>query len=53
MDAVILAVAHNQYISMKKEEWGNIMNGKGIFIDVKSIYPQNFFTDTNIIHWRL
>jgi len=53
MDTVILGVAHNQYISMKKEEWKNILNEKGVFIDVKSIYPKDFFNGTNITHWRL
>ena len=53
MDTVILGVAHNQYISMRKEEWKNILNEKGVFIDVKSIYPKDFFTGENILHWRL
>lgn len=53
VDAVILAVAHDQYKTMQIEEWQNIFNGIGILIDVKSIYNKDFFIDTNISHWRL
>ena len=53
VDAVILAVAHNQYQSMKQPDWLSVFNGKGVFIDVKSIYKENYFNDTNINHWRL
>tara|TARA_B100000686_G_C16798760_1_gene984356 strand:+ start:395 stop:1684 length:1290 start_codon:yes stop_codon:yes gene_type:complete len=53
VDAVILAVAHDQYKSMHKKEWKKIFNDKGVFIDVKSIYEKDYFNDTNINHWRL
>jgi len=53
IDVVILAVAHDQYKSMQKEDWQMIFNGKGIFIDVKSIYDKDFYSGTNISHWRL
>jgi UDP-N-acetyl-D-galactosamine dehydrogenase len=52
-DAVILAVAHDDYKEFNKEQWQKMFNGSGIFIDVKSIYEKDYFIDTNIIHWRL
>jgi UDP-N-acetyl-D-galactosamine dehydrogenase len=52
-DAVILAVAHDDYKEFNKEQWQKMFNGSGIFIDVKSIYEKDYFTDINIIHWRL
>jgi len=52
-DAVILAVGHNEYNEISKEQWQTFFNGKGIFIDVKSIYKNDYFTNTDIKHWRL
>ena len=52
-DAVILAVAHDEYKGIAKEQWQKMFNGKGVLIDVKSIYDKDFFTDTDINHWRL
>jgi len=52
-DAVILAVAHDDYKEFNKEQWQEMFNGNGVLIDVKSIYEKDYFTDTNIIHWRL
>ena len=52
-DVVILAVAHDDYKKFNKEQWQKMFNSKGVFIDVKSIYPKDFFTGKNILHWRL
>ena len=52
-DAVILAVGHNDYKEISKEQWQTLFNGKGIIIDVKSVYDSDYFTDTEINHWRL
>jgi len=52
-DVVILAVGHNDYKEITKEQWLNLFNSKGILIDVKSIYDSDFFTNTEIKHWRL
>jgi len=52
-DVVILTVAHDNYMGMAKEQWQKILNGKGVFIDVKSIYEKDFFIKTSISHWRL
>ena len=53
IDAVILAVAHDEYKSIKIDNWVDIMNRKGIFIDIKSVFPINYFLDSTINHWRL
>jgi len=52
-DAIIVAVSHDQYKSMKKEIWLKKMKNTGVFIDVKSMFPKDFFAETNIVHWRL
>ena len=52
-DVLIIAVAHNEYKSMKKETLIHLFKSKGILIDVKSIYPKDFFSDTNITYWCL
>ena len=53
IDVVILAVAHDRYKKLTKEELQKLFNSDGVLIDVKSIYEKDYFTDTNIIHWRL
>ena len=52
-DAVIVAVAHNTYKEFTKEQWEKMFDGNGVFIDVKSIFNNDYFTGTNINHWRL
>jgi len=52
-DVVILAVGHNDYKELSKEQWLNLFKCKGVLIDVKSIYDSDFFTNTDINHWRL
>jgi len=52
-DVVIVAVAHDEYKKMSKKEWLTIINKNGIFIDIKSIYDKDYFSNTNITHWRL
>ena len=52
-DAIIIAVAHDNYKGLTKEQWQKMFNDNGVLIDVKSIYKKDYFTDTNIIHWRL
>jgi UDP-N-acetyl-D-glucosamine/UDP-N-acetyl-D-galactosamine dehydrogenase len=53
LDAVVLAVAHNQYKSIKIDKWQKMFNANGVFIDIKSIYSKDYFIDTTISHWRL
>ena len=41
-DAVLLAVAHDQYKTMKPEEIKDLIKGNGILYDLKSILPKTF-----------
>jgi len=52
-DVIILAVAHDEYRSINKEEFKNMFNSNGIIMDVKSIYEKDYFMNTSIKHWRL
>ena len=53
MDAIIVAVSHDQYKLMGKKNWMKMFNSKGVFIDVKSIANKEFFFDTTIQYWQL
>ena len=53
VDAIVLAVGHSKYELMKQKEWLKLFKKKGIFIDVKSIFDNNYFNATNIKHWKL
>jgi UDP-N-acetyl-D-galactosamine dehydrogenase len=37
-DAIVLAVAHNEYLNLKEEFFESMLSGKGIIMDVKGIY---------------
>ena len=39
-DAVVCAVAHNNFIKMTKLDWGNLIKEKGIIFDLKGIVPR-------------
>jgi len=52
-DAVILAVGHERYRDINKNQWKKILRPDGIIIDVKSIYENDIFADSKIRYWRL
>ena len=52
-DVVVLAVSHDNYKSINKKTWLQLLNNKGVFIDVKSMKPKDFFSDKPIRHWCL
>lgn len=52
LDAVILAVAHNDYRAMPADDWRARLQQGGVFVDVKSIFtPQDF--PTGVDYWSL
>jgi len=53
MDAVIIAVGHNEYRNFNKDNFLRMMKPNAVFIDIKSLYNSKIFMDTNIKHWRL
>ena len=38
--AVLLTVSHRQFIDFKKEDWENLIDHNGIFMDLKGIIPR-------------
>ena len=52
-DVIILAVGHEQYKKFRSFEWDKLLKGKGILIDIKSIYSNSIFSKTNRVYWRL
>jgi UDP-N-acetyl-D-galactosamine dehydrogenase len=52
LDAIILAVAHRQYLELSPEALIQCMNPHGIFLDVKSVFNPNTFPE-KIIYWSL
>ena len=52
-DAIILAVAHNQYLDIPLSKWRNLLSKNGLIVDIKSLYSKEFFSGTDLKHWRL
>ncbi len=52
-DVVILAVPHKKYKKISISDWKKILSNNGIFIDIKSIYEKDYFSNSTIKHWRL
>ena len=51
-DAVIVAVAHDEYKSLDKAYFESLMNGTPIFFDLKGIYEE-INSDNGLMYWRL
>ncbi len=49
-DAVIVAVAHRDYASLQESDFLNLMNTKGILVDIKGLYRKKI---TNLAYWSL
>ena len=39
--AIIVAVAHNEFISLKKSDWENMSHENRVLIDIKNILPND------------
>lgn len=52
-DAVLLAVAHKEYIELTAAELGNIMKQPALIIDVKAVYDREELEKNGIRLWRL
>ena len=53
VDVVIIAVSHKEYHSIELDAWKKILNKPGVLIDIKSVYSKNYFSKSEIAHWRL
>jgi len=49
-DAIIIAVAHKEYISLKEADFTSLLNEKGIVVDVKGTYRNKI---KNLTYWSL
>ena len=41
-NVVILAVAHNQFVELDKEDWNNLLADEGFIFDIKGALPREF-----------
>lgn len=56
MDAVIVAVAHTQFLGLNKESVSGFYNpkhGKKVFMDIKGLFDRNEYLTEDYIYWRL
>ncbi len=56
VDALIIAVAHDEFGGMTKEEIGgyfNPANAKKVLVDIKGILERKEYTNEEYIYWRL
>ena len=56
MDAVIIAVAHKEFLKLNKEDikaFYNASNAKNVLADIKGLFNRNEFTDEEFVYWRL
>ncbi|MCB1051665.1 MAG: nucleotide sugar dehydrogenase [Acidobacteria bacterium] len=52
-EAIILAVAHNQYAEQGLDQWEARLVENGVFIDVKGLYEPSQNCPKKIAYWRL
>lgn len=51
--AIILAVAHNDYLELDSEVFKCKLDDHGMIMDIKSILDPNSFKNSEILYWRL
>lgn len=57
MDVVVIAVAHDEFKSFKKEEvdrfYKNVTNNKKVMIDIKGLLNKKEYEESGYLYWRL
>ena len=56
MDAVIVAVAHKEFLSLDKEKISAFFNpnhSKKVFMDIKGLFDRKEYLTEDYIYWRL
>ena len=56
MDAVIVAVAHTEFLALDKEKIGSFFNPaheKKVFMDIKGLFDRKEYLTEDYIYWRL
>ncbi len=52
-DAIVIAVAHKEYLNLAKSQWAKMLKPKGVIVDVKSIFSKEYFSKLNYRYWAL
>ena len=56
MDAVIVAVAHTQFLNLKKSDIGGFfhpVHKKKVFMDIKGLFDREEYLTEDYLYWRL
>lgn len=53
LNAVIVAVAHDEFKALSTECFKNMFESGNVFIDVKGLYNKNEFENSGFLYWRL
>jgi UDP-N-acetyl-D-glucosamine/UDP-N-acetyl-D-galactosamine dehydrogenase len=53
VEAIIVAVAHEDYLELDIDSLKHKLNYRGLIMDVKGILDPNSFKDSGIMYWRL
>ena len=56
MDAVIVAVAHKEFLDFDKNKvssFFNSLHGKKVFMDIKGLFDRKEYLTEDFIYWRL
>ncbi|MDD2970537.1 MAG: nucleotide sugar dehydrogenase [Lachnospiraceae bacterium] len=56
MDAVIVAVAHTEFLKLTREDIANFYNkkhGKKVLVDIKGLLDRKEYTEAGYLYWRL
>ena len=51
--AVIIAVAHKEYLNLSLSHWERMLRSQGVIIDIKSIFDREYFSKINLRYWSL
>ena len=53
MDAVVLAVAHDEFKDITIDDMNSMIGGNKVFLDIKGILDRKEYEDAGYIYWRL
>ena len=52
-DAIIIAVAHEDYLNFLSSQWEKLLRPQGLVVDVKSIFNKDYFQSMKLNYWSL
>ncbi len=53
VEAIILAVAHDDYMKLDSESLKHKLDYRGLIMDIKSILAPASFENSGVMYWRL